>query len=412
MPKRLMINDYFDHLKKYEKIYGENTILLWQCGSFFEIYGLKDKNDCITESKIVEYSKILDMTVACKKRFLLRNGERKKVMMAGYGTVVPLEKYIPKLNNAGYTVVVWNEIGDDPINGGKERKEMGVFSVGTNFDIETNQITNNIACIWIESFKKSIIQTLPRIFFGCSTIDIYTGKVTLFQYKYEANKLHEPAVFDELERFMSIYNPKEIIVIHNYENNKKITDILQFIDYNNVKLHNVNLNDMNNNKTIQALKCEKQNWQQEILKKYYTISDFNVFFESYRFKEYSWATQSFIYLVNFVEKHNNHLVENLKPPEYDKTDDKVFLATHTLKQLNIISQNHKKSKLSSLESFLNNCYTNMGKRLFHYHILHPNFNEIYLMKEYDIIEYILINYESFEIIKKKLNTIQDIEKLE
>ena len=412
MPKKLMINYYFDHLRKYEKIYGENTILLWQCGSFYEIYGLKDKNDCIKESKIVEYSKILDMTIAFKKSFLLHNGERKKVMMAGYGTVVPLEKYIPKLNNAGYTVVVWSEIGDDPINGGKERKEMGVFSVGTNFDIETKQITNNIACIWIESFKKSIIQSLPRIFFGCSTIDIYTGKVTLFQYKYEANKLHEPCVFDELERFMSIYNPREIIVIHNYENNKKITEILQFIDYNNVKLHNINLNDVDNNKTIQALKCEKQIWQQEILKKYYVIPDFNVFFESYRLKEYSWATQSFIYLINFVEKHNNHLVENLKPPEYDKTDDKVFLATHSLKQLNIISQIHKKSKLSSLESFLNNCSTNMGKRLFHYHILHPNFNEIYLMKEYDIIEYILNHYQSFEIIKKKLNTIKDIEKLE
>jgi len=236
MPKKLMINEYFHNLQRYEKIYGENTILLWQCGSFYEIYGLKDQNDCIKESKIVEYSKILDMTIACKKSFLLHNGERKKVMMAGYGTVVPLEKYIPKLNKAGFTVVVWGEIGDDPINGGKERKEMGVFSVGTNFDIDTKQLTNNIACIWIESFKKSIIQSLPRIFFGCSTIDIYTGKVTLFQYKYQANKLHEPCVFDELERFMSIYNPREIIVIHNYENNKKITEILQFIDYNNVKL--------------------------------------------------------------------------------------------------------------------------------------------------------------------------------
>lgn len=411
MPKKSMMKTYFKYLKEYEKKYGEKTILLWQCGSFYEIYGLKNKNGIIGDSKIIEYSKILDMTVSDKKNTIEHNGERKSVVMAGYGTVVPLEKYIPKLNNAGYTVVVWHEIGDDPINGGKERVEMGVYSVGTNFDIETKNITNNIACIWIESFKQSIIQKTPRIFLGCSTIDIYTGKVTLFQYKYTANKLHEPCVFDELERFMSIYNPRELIIIHNYEDNKKIKDILQFIELEDIKLHNINLNDKLNDKTIQALKCEKQTWQQEILTKFYNIVDFNVFIESHHLNEYVWATQSFIYLINFVEKHNSNLVINLNPPEYDKTDDKVYLATHSLKQLNILSQ-YQKSRLSSLETFLNRCQTNMGQRLFRHNILHPTFNESYLMKEYDIIEYILNNYEHFENIRIKLNTIKDIEKLE
>ncbi len=411
MTKKSMMKSYFDNLKKYEKRYGEKTILLWQCGSFYEIYGLKDKNDNITDSKIIEYSKILDMNIADKKSFLEFNGERKKVMMAGYGTVVPLEKYIPKLNNEGYTVVVWHEIGDDPINGGKERVEMGVFSVGTNFDIQTSNLTNNIACIWIETFQKSIIQNIPRIYFGCSTIDIYTGKVTLFQYEYKANNLHEPCVFDELERFMSIYNPREIIIIHNYENIKKITDIIQFIELDAIKLHNINLNDKSNDKTIQALKCEKQTWQQEILTKYYDISEYNVFVESFNLNEHVWATQSFIYLVNFVEKHNANLVLNLNNPEYDKTNDKVYLATHSLKQLNILSQ-HSKTKLSSLLNFLNRCQTNMGKRKFKHQLLHPTYDEDYLIKEYDIIEYILNNYEDFQIIKNNLATIKDIEKLE
>ena len=322
MPKKSMMKSYFDNLKEYEKRYGKKTILLWQCGSFYEIYGLKDKNGNISESRIIDYSKILGMTIAEKKSFLQYNGERKSVVMAGYGTVVPLEKYIPKLNNAGYTVVVWHEIGDDPINGGKERVEMGVYSIGTNFDIETSNLTNNIACIWIETFQKSIIQNMPRIYFGCSTIDIYTGRVTLFQYEYKANNLHEPCVFDELERFMSIYNPREIIIIHNYENIKKITDILQFIELDTIKLHSINLNNNSDNKTKQALKCEKQTWQQEILTKYYNISDYNIFVDSFNLNEHVWATQSFIYLINFVEKHNSNLVLNLNNPEYDKTNDK------------------------------------------------------------------------------------------
>ena len=44
MPKKSMIKEYFNHLKEYVKIYGEKTILLWQCGSFYEVYGLKDKD--------------------------------------------------------------------------------------------------------------------------------------------------------------------------------------------------------------------------------------------------------------------------------------------------------------------------------------------------------------------------------
>ena len=104
-------------------------------------------------------------------------------------------------------------------------------------------------------------------------------------------------------------------------------------------------------------------------------------------------------------------MENLNPPEYDKSDDKVYLATHSLKQLNIIS-NTNKSKMSSLERFLNNCYTNMGKRIFRHNILHPNFDEDYLQKEYDIMEYILGSYDNLEVIRKKLHSIKDIEKLE
>ena len=36
-----MIADYFRELKKYYEKYGEATILLWQCGSFYEVYAVE-----------------------------------------------------------------------------------------------------------------------------------------------------------------------------------------------------------------------------------------------------------------------------------------------------------------------------------------------------------------------------------
>ena len=35
-----IIDEYFEYQEKYEKIYGEKTIVLMEVGGFFEIYGV------------------------------------------------------------------------------------------------------------------------------------------------------------------------------------------------------------------------------------------------------------------------------------------------------------------------------------------------------------------------------------
>lgn len=410
-----MIEQYFNKLEEYTRIYGDKTMLLWQCGSFFEIYGLKDKTTGeFTDSHIKAYASILDMAIAPKKVQMKGKHKNKELKMSGYNICVPLEKYVPKLNKEGYTVIVWEEIGDDVISKGKLRKEMGVFSIGTNFDIQTKELTNCIMCIWIERFELSKISKKPRIFLGFACIDIFTGNVNLFQYGKTTNNIHEPCVFDDFERFVSIYKPKEIIIIHNYENNKNIEDIINFTGIRDIQIKKIDLNEKDNINTIPALKCEKQIWQEELLNKYYNISDFAVFYESNSFKEYPWATQSLVYLIYYIEKHNPNLVLNLNEPKYDNTGNNLLLATHSLKQLNIIDsgQNHINSKLSNLERFLNRCVTPVGERLFSHNLLHPRTDIHYLKKEYKITSFILENYETFENIRKKLKSIKDIEKYE
>ena len=39
-----LIKEYFELTKRYQDEYGENTILLMQVGSFFEVYGKNNKN--------------------------------------------------------------------------------------------------------------------------------------------------------------------------------------------------------------------------------------------------------------------------------------------------------------------------------------------------------------------------------
>ena len=54
-----LIGDYLSSHKKYKEIYGEKTAVLLQCGSFYEVYGLKNKQTgSITGSDIVEVANI------------------------------------------------------------------------------------------------------------------------------------------------------------------------------------------------------------------------------------------------------------------------------------------------------------------------------------------------------------------
>ena len=47
-----MIDDYLELQKKYEKKYGKKTIVLFECGKFFEIYGVVNENE--NSGKIIE----------------------------------------------------------------------------------------------------------------------------------------------------------------------------------------------------------------------------------------------------------------------------------------------------------------------------------------------------------------------
>jgi len=56
-----LIKEYLELTKKYSDEYGELTIVLMQNGAFFEVYGLKDKNDNIYGCKLSDFSRICDL---------------------------------------------------------------------------------------------------------------------------------------------------------------------------------------------------------------------------------------------------------------------------------------------------------------------------------------------------------------
>ena len=405
-----LIKEYLELTKKYLDEYGDLTIVLMQNGAFFEVYGLKDKNDNIYGCKLTDFSKICDLNIVDKKvpgGDMTIDGEQ--VINAGFKTHL-IEKYIKKLQDNGYTIIVYEEEGEDPVKKTKIRNQTGIYSPGTYFypDPEPEQITNNICCLWIET-KKGSLKTMSKnyIYVGVGLIDIFTGNTGINEYSDEYIK--NPTTFDDLERFISIYNPSETIIVSNLPNND-IHDIISFINLKSKSLHIVNLLDEKSNKNkIRAINCEKQTYQTELLGKFYKINDINSFMSM--FYDNVYATQAFCFLLDFVYQHNPYLTKKIDKPIFENTSKKMILANHSLKQLNVIDDDNYRGKYSSVSKMLNECITPMGKRKFTNNFLNPVTDEEYLKKEYDIIESLLTRVDEYKVVKDMLVQIKDISKI-
>ena len=425
-----LILSYFEHTKKYSEEYGDKTIVLMMVGSFYEIYGEKNSKGVISGSKIEDISKICDLAIAQKTG---------TYVMAGF-TYTKIDKYLKKIQDAGYTTIV---IKQDPTNP-KIRSVEGIYSPGTFFNPDACEISNNTMCIWVErvSYMKN-----KSVMVGIANVDIYTGRVILFEYKTEDK--HNPTSYDELERYISTYKPSEVIFISNFDE-KMSTDIMNFAGlYGAASNANANTNACKNIHIVyleegegegevegkrkgaedegastantanhifkeKAVKCEKQTYRNEILQKFYKYSIAESIIQYTG--EYEYGTQAFIFLLNFLYEHNPNLVNKIREPVFDNKSDRMILANHSLKQLNIIDDDNYTGKYSSVLKFLNNCITPMGMRKFKYKMLNPVFNIEKLNKEYSITEHVLLHGSGgveMQIMewRKQMSELKDIEKL-
>jgi DNA mismatch repair protein MutS len=392
--------EYFRITREYQEKYGKNTVLLMQVGSFFEIYGLKEqKTGDVVGSEIIAISNICQFNVSEKKAV----HENTQVLMAGFPDY-RIEKYLQKITENSFTVVVFVQEKNEK---NTRRIFHSVHSPGTFLSYDTDsspQITNNIMCIWMETYKPSLINASTRDYLMCgiSIANIFTGQSNIFEYKTPL--LMNPTTFDELERCISAFSPSEIIIVSPFEN-KQLNTIIQYSGIKASVVHNIPLSDE------KAENCAKQKYIQHILSTFYGEETFQTCSE---FHSNIIATQSFCYLLNFIQEHNPNLVRKINIPIFCNTSNRMILANHTLKQLNIIDDNGDGKKcgvLSSVLSFLNKCCTSMGKRRFQMQLLNPVFDEDWLNHEYRMISIMLENFHYIPIFRKILGNVKDIEKM-
>jgi len=392
-----LIEDYLAITKTYQQKYGKNTVVLMQVGAFFEVYGLKnEKTGEIEGSNIEEFCQICQLNMSEKKNCV---GEGKHVIMAGFRDYT-LDKYIQKLtenDTTVYNVVVYVQEKD-----GKNIKRVlhSIHSAGTYISYENDlceRTTNNMMCIWLETFRP-LCNTRNNLVYGISVIDMYTGKSSIFEHHMPF--LLNPTTFDELERYISVYSPSEVIFMSSFDDDT-VQKIIHYSGLSGKYIHKIN------EKNERFQKCTKQTYVRHMISKIYGEEAFDICQE---FQVYERAIQSFCFLLDFIQEHNPDLIKNLSLPTFNNVSDRMILANHTLQQLNIIGPSGN-GQHSSVVSLLNKCCTSMGKRAFHNQITNPTSNVAWLGQEYDMISKLMDCPEMIDMLRKQLKQIRDVEKI-
>ena len=390
-----LVEHYLSLTKKWKGEYGEKTLVLMQVGSFFEVYALVGEDGKRYGSNIEEFARICDMAISNKKTCV----GKLQVVMAGFG-LAQLDKYVKKLQESSYTTAIYTQ---DVQGSNTTRSLAEIISPGTFFSQDNTNITNNIMCIWLDKSGANKIMK-SKITVGIANLDIYTGRTSVFQFS--SDYYHNPCTYDELERYVAIYKPRECIIVSNMDESV-VNDVIGYASIECDKLHKITT-DGTTQVSKFAKNAEKQIYQQETMNKFYPHKGKSEVFES--FTDNYIAIQSFTFLLDYIYQQSPNLVRKLSVPVFDNYTDRLVLANHSLKQLNIIDDSRHVGKMRCVGTMLNNCVTNMGKRHFTYVINNPVTNISSLNDSYDITEHVLVN-GSWNVFRDKLSCVNDIEKM-
>lgn len=389
----MLIDDYIEFTTKYKNIYNKCVVLM-QVGSFFEFYGIPDKNEGADVDQICE---ILEIQ-STRKNTKIVEINRKNPKMAGIPLYV-VNKYIEILNENGYIVVLVEQTTPPP-----EPKREVTKIISPTVNMENNHIENNfLMCIYftLGGTKNKDLFLISSI----SYIDINNNNTYLLEYFEEDSKIN---IEDTIKTINNI-KPKELILftdIKTKSNEKQMEFLFNFVKTipSNIFIHNR----LNNNINDVFFKLS---YQTEVLKKIFKNIGMISVIEFLELEKKPLQIISYVYLLQFCYELNNKILDGLLKPIFIENEEYLGLVNNALENLNIICNDNKnKDKTASLLNLLNNCKTSIGKRYFKHCLINPLTNVSKIKKRYNQTDYFIKNNLYKEVIPY-LEKIYDLEKL-
>ena len=354
------INFYNESILKY----GPKTAVLYQCGNFYELYGVNNSDEKLCN--VEEIANILNIQLTRSDKSIQENN-RKNPLFAGFN-MLSIDKFIKILMDSGYTAVVINQENDNNNKKtGLKRVINNVYSPGTYLE-NNNIIDNYIVSIFINKYE-----------IGLATIDISIGKIFIYN-------IYKITDLDDSYRFIQTFKPKEIVIMidPNYDNE---INFKEYFDLSKETIYHY----INYSRDFINIK-----FQNEFLRNFYK-TDFMDPIEFLNIELYSNAITALCLLFNFCNEHNKNLLENIQdnPINIWNNKDSLILENNAINQLN----------LSNVFELLNKTKTKMGSRLLKERLYNPISNIDELNNRYNLIDKLKNDSNNLSILFKNLNNI-------
>jgi len=377
----MIIDDYLNYLDEYRNKYGENTIIMMQVGSFFELYAID-----INSKYLYTIADICGILVSRKNK-TIQEVSRNNPLMCGFPLYV-VNKYIQLILQNNYTIVLIEQVTEPPE---PKRKITEIISPSTNINVNSKK-SNYILVLYYEMINDLLVV-------GISGVDLSTGRC--FIYENGSSKSDPQYTLDETYRLITTYNPSEILILSNDVDDDNKKKILNVVSSNNVLIHKKwEQYELNN-------EMKKINYQNKILEKSFANKTMLSIIEYLNLEKYSLGRLSFCCLLQFAYEHNNEIIKELKIPELIDNSKNLSIEYNSALQLNIISNNNNEKPLLDI---LNRCNTAFGSRIFKERLLNPINNKLELISRYNKIEKYLEN-NLYKDINKHLSNIIDLERI-
>jgi DNA mismatch repair protein MutS len=359
-----------------------------QVGSFFEIYTIYPNTDTSPNNDVYIIAELCGIQTSRKNKTVHEISQANPVM-AGF-PLASLPKFRDKILASNYTIVLVEQVSEPP---NPVRKVTDIISPGTNVNI-VNKRSNYIMVIYYEIIEGYIIA-------GISGIDLSTGKT--FVYEVSSTKDDPEFANDEVFRYISTYNPSELIIISEAIGEDYKKRILKNLNINNIRVH---------------YKWEKYehlsffsniNKQRDILEKIFVVKKgFLSIIEILNLEKYNNSRFSLCCLLEFAYEHNSDIVKGLEEaPEVFEMNKNMTIEFNSAIQLNVLGLYPGDQPLIEI---LNRCSTAFGYRTFKERLLQPMIDECAINRAYDDVDTLLKN-NKYLIVRKHLSSIMDLERL-
>ena len=428
-----MILSYLKLQEEYGQKYGqENTIVLYQVGSFYECYFYdyeKDENKPTWPTKkignAIEVGALLNMVVTKRdknKPYGLNNCN-----LVGF-PIVAYEKHKQVLLNNGYTIIRMDQKKD-----GKEIERVvgEIVSACTNIEnLSSLPISNNIVCVFIEVLKESYNFEDYSIAVGISSIDVTTGQNKVFEvYSKECDHI---CALQEIYRFLSSYLPIEVLFHLTFKSSTLVSNI-KIAEYEKFLVTNLDLSKyvmFTNNMNADFLKID---YATRFLSKIFIDSNSILvnpnIIEELGLERSPYAMTSYLLLLQYCYEHNPTLIEKLNKPEICNNDKYLVLTHNAISQIDLLPNkttnslknktshsssshrmNRKNKNIDSLFSVINYTKTSLGKRYLLNFLTHPITDVSVLETNYTMIDDLINNPTLISSLRDILKDIPDMER--